>query len=140
MGQPQGFALQGKHDLLQGSSKGGLGSFAEENNFSHLIQHIRGLWAEVKLSWSQTLRDFLWAGALGAEGGGRGGGQVQEAPVICTPSSQLPAGPWGFSSFFWEPKGGWGRAGAGEELWHRHLSGVASRTASAWTGRIAEAR
>lgn len=82
----------------------------------------------------------MWAGAIGAEGGGRGGGQVQEAPDIPTPSSQQPAGPWGFSSFPWQPEGGWGRAGAGEELWYRHLSGAASRTASAWTGRIAEAR
>lgn len=111
---------------------------------SNLIQEIPGLWAEVKLSWNQTLRDYVWAGAIGAESGGGAGGQVQEATVVPTSSSQLPAGPRGFSSLPWQPEDGWGRAGAREGLWYRQTDrwtavrcGL-SLAVSARTGRITE--
>lgn len=53
----------------------------------------------------------MWAGAIGAEGEGRAGGQVQEATGCCphlgpapSAASQLPAGPQGLSSFPWQPR------------------------------------
>lgn len=122
-------AVQTLH-LLQGSTREALGALLKRRIcLGNLTQQIPGLWAEVKLSWNQTLRDFVWAGAIGAEGGGRAGGQVQEATVVLSPSSQLPAGPRGFSSLPWQPEGGWGRAGAVDRQTDRHLSGEASRTA-----------